>query len=351
MSELKTVYSTKEEIRDELIQFGIDAATADILAQQAKPAVWLETRKVDDEAAIAIGATKLGGRPDLPANTALPRRPAYPDAEKRTNYIREEISDPDKAWSWAKPEQREEIRQEAIEHIRMVESEQPLSFVAQINLAEMWAAGTLDPDIPQRGIVSIFYDMVEQPWGFAPSDRIGFAILFHEDDSKLVRRDEPDELRSLPSSYRLSPVACTAHPCITPLPLKSAQYSDLGLSGKLTDQLWDWWSEDAHLYSSENGEDWKCHHIGGWATPVQGDMQIECALVSAGHNCDAFAYKDSALASIRATAADWLLLAQIGTDEKGGMMWGDDGQLYVWIRRDDLKARRFENAHLILQCY
>jgi len=33
------------------------------------------------------------------------------------------------------------------------------------------------------------------------------------------------------------------------------------------------------------------------------------------------------------------------------MMWGDNGQLYVWIRREDLIARRFEAARFILQCY
>lgn len=32
------------------------------------------------------------------------------------------------------------------------------------------------------------------------------------------------------------------------------------------------------------------------------------------------------------------------------MMWGDLGRLYFWIRDDDLAARRFEKAWLILQC-
>ena len=81
-------------------------------------------------------------------------------------------------------------------------------------------------------------------------------------------------------------------------------------------------------------------------------MQIECALVSAGHSTgDAKAYRDPAMQSIRNTAPEWLLLAQIGTDEKANMMWGDSGQLYVWIRREELRARNFNKARIILQCY
>lgn len=31
-------------------------------------------------------------------------------------------------------------------------------------------------------------------------------------------------------------------------------------------------------------------------------------------------------------------------------MWGDAGMLYYGIRFEDLKARRFEQANVILQC-
>ena len=61
--------------------------------------------------------------------------------------------------------------------------------------------------------------------------------------------------------------------------------------------------------------------------------------------------KAQALQEVRDTATQWLLLMQIGTDEKAGMGWGDDGQLYLWIRRDDLRAQRFDQARLVLQCY
>jgi uncharacterized protein YwqG len=348
------MFRTKDDICNDLIKAGIDTATADLLAQQAKPAVWLETHEVEDEAQIPIGATKIGGRPDLPEGVAWPMRPPWPDAEKRTKDLRKKVANPDKAWSWAKPEKRKEFCQNALDSIRRIESEQPLSFIAQINFAELWATGPLDADMPKQGILSIFYDIVEGAWGFNTQDRTGFVILFHDEVAKSwTRRDEPDELRNLPPDSRFAPLACSLHACITPLPPEEAQYDQLGLSEALMEQIWhDWrWSENGPQ-TKENGNDWQCHHIGGWPTPVQNGMQTECALTHAGHYCGTpDAYKDPALASIRATATDWLLLAQIGTDEKGDMSWGDNGQLYLWIRRDDLKARHFENAWLILQCY
>ncbi len=80
-------------------------------------------------------------------------------------------------------------------------------------------------------------------------------------------------------------------------------------------------------------------------------MQIECALVNAGHDCGR-GYDISDLASLRTTATEWLLLAQIDSDDHNdGWMWGDSGRLYLWIKRGDLLARRFERAHLMVQCY
>jgi hypothetical protein len=45
---------------------------------------------------------------------------------------------------------------------------------------------------------------------------------------------------------------------------------------------------------------------------------------------------------IRATAGEWLLLAQISSNQKSAMSLGLYGRFSVWIRRQDLVARRFE---------
>jgi uncharacterized protein YwqG len=44
-------------------------------------------------------------------------------------------------------------------------------------------------------------------------------------------------------------------------------------------------------------------------------------------------------------------LLQVDSDDAAGMMWGDAGMLYFWIRDDDLAARRFDRAWCVMQCY
>jgi uncharacterized protein YwqG len=47
----------------------------------------------------------------------------------------------------------------------------------------------------------------------------------------------------------------------------------------------------------------------------------------------------------------WRLLLQVDTDDAPGMMWGDAGRLYYWIREADLAALRFEQTRVVAQCY
>jgi uncharacterized protein YwqG len=77
----------------------------------------------------AVGASKLGGVPDLPRNFQIP------------------------AGSTA------------------------FDFLLQVNLSE---ASPLDqtPSLPKSGLLSFFYDLKEQPWGFDPKHLSGFHVHF-----------------------------------------------------------------------------------------------------------------------------------------------------------------------------
>lgn len=113
-------------------------------------------------------------------------------------------------------------------------------------------------------------------------------------------------------------------PCVTALLLESAQSGSQGLAldEGPRDRFVKWWFDEAQNAASSGGEDGGCLRICGRPTPVQGDMQAECALVAAGHCCgDGDAYANEATLAVRNIAAQWLLLLQIGNDEKGGMGW------------------------------
>src|SRR5262245_17272537 len=69
--------------------------------------------------------------------------------------------------------------------------------------------------------------------------------------------------------------------------------------------------------------------LGGYPDQIQGDMMLECALVSAGLYCgDASAYRDPRLPAFRKHAREWRLILQVPSAEGAGMMWGDLGYLY-----------------------
>ncbi len=346
------MFTSVDQIAAALVGAGLTKTDAEEIAKHAKPCVWLETESIASEDGIALGATKIGGRPDLPAGIDWPVRPPYPNADRIERY-RRQIEDPKKYWSWATPAQREEFSRDCAQTIKILEKPFPLAFVAQIDFAEAWRAGPLDPDFPKNGLLSIFYDALESPWGYDPADHVGTRVLFHTSDAgQMTRRELPAELAAATQFAPFPPLRCQAHACLALLPMETADFASLDLAPEIADALGEWWGEDDNMYATEGGSNWKCHRVGGWPTPVQGDMQTECALVAAGHYCGSGdAYRDPGTEAVRASAREWVLLAQIGTDEKAQIVWGDNGQLYVWIRREDLAARRFEAARIVQQCY
>jgi uncharacterized protein YwqG len=94
------------------------------------------------------------------------------------------------------------------------------------------------------------------------------------------------------------------------------------------------------------------HQILGSRHVVQGDMALECQLVTNGlYTGDASGYKDSRRLELEPGSADWTLLLQIDSDDNANMMWGDAGMLYVWIRRHVLAARNFDKVWTDLECF
>ena len=326
-------YTDSQQIAQALEPMLQDKALCAQLAAYAKPAVWLQTHLPAPEAGVALGRSKFGGLPDLPAGHHWPQRHAYPDVAQRGQYPRAS----ERAHAWR------------------LGAEFPLNFLAQINFAEIWAAGALDDDFPRSGLLSVFYDLTEKPWGDELADAVGLQLLYHDEpDMVLQRLPLPDALAALPAHWHLTELACEPHACWTPLSIATVQWREVAqtMSREQQDSYADWRFADNGNGASADGADWCCHHLGGWPNPIQSEMQTQCALVDAGISCgNGDAFRDAQTQAVRDTADQWVLLLQIGTDDKGLLQWGDDGQVYLWMRREDLRARRFERARLVLQCY
>ena len=326
-------YTSPQQIAQALEPVLQDKALCAQLAAQAKPAVWFQTYLADGEPGIALGRSKFGGLPDLPVGYPWPQRSAYPDVAQRGKYPRAS----ERAHAWR------------------LGAEFPLNFLAQINFAEVWAAGPLDEDFPRSGLLSVFYDLTEKPWGDDPSDALGLQVLYHDEPGTTLQRlPLPDALQALPAHWHLTELACEPHACWTPLSFATVQWRKIAhtLSRDQQDSYADWRFDENGNAASADGADWCCHHLGGWPNPIQSEMQTQCALVDAGISCsNGDAFRDAQTKVVRDTADQWVLLLQIGTDDKGLLHWGDDGQVYLWIRREDLRARCFERTRLVLQCY
>jgi len=76
-------------------------------------------------------------------------------------------------------------------------------------------------------------------------------------------------------------------------------------------------------------------------------MEEQCQQVTQGLDREGATLKTDE----RISSTDWRLLLQVDTDNDAGMMWGDTGMLYFWIREQDARARDFSKVWMILQCY
>src|SRR5882724_6833123 len=112
---------------------------ASVLEEFSAPSV---AYSLEPETAAGVGDSKLGGGPDLPKDFKLPSAQA------------------------------------------------PIDFLLQINLAE---ASPFDQtaSLPKSGLLSFFYDLKEQPWGFDPTQLNGFRVHYIPAGAPLLRTPVP----------------------------------------------------------------------------------------------------------------------------------------------------------------
>jgi uncharacterized protein YwqG len=261
---------------------------ADSLVEMARPAV----RLVPDPAMLVRDrSTRLGGSPELPSSIAWPR-----------------------------------------------DDDDPLSFVAQVNLADV-APYEAEGLLPRDGLLSFFYAAVKQEaWGFDPADHGSAAVLYVPATAETHTREPPTDL-SHEGVFR--PVSLQPQAETTFAPWESYDVETLGMT-----------RDEGFAYAGICHErDDVIHRLLGHPDPVQGDMQVECQLVTNGLYCgDSTGYQDPRAADLRAGAAEWRLLLQIDSQDEAEMMWGDVGRIYYWITHADLVARDWALSWLILQC-
>jgi uncharacterized protein YwqG len=278
-----------------LSKAGLSKATAGRLAAVARPAVRFTSRALPEGSDAPLGASKLGGRPDVRSGFAWPRKDG-----------------------------------------------RPLAFVAQVDLADL-ARYPFCAVLPTRGVLGFFYDVEGGAWGFDPKDRGSWLVHFEPDPGGLQPCSPPAEA----GSETVFPASTLTPEEVETLPgTESTTFEGLGFEEAEADR----YREFLDAIGEEEREA-TAHRVLGHASAIQGDMQLECQLVSNGLYCgDASGYTDPRARTLEAGAGRWQLLMQVDTDDGAGMMWGDCGRLYFWITEEALARRAFDEAWMILQC-
>lgn len=219
--------------------------------------------------------------------------------------------------------------------------EKPMSFVAQINLTEI-KAFDLDNKLPNEGILYFFYDAEQSTWGFDPKDKDCSKVYFYKGSlENLERKKRPADLEDYHGFY-----SCKLNFQNT---FNLPDYFSNLMEGIEMNE------DDTEKYfkiKEEIKQGEIINKILGHSDNIQGGMELECELVTNGLYCgNQSGYDDSNAADLAKNVDSWNLLFQIDSNEdEAGMMWGDCGRLYFWIKDDDLREEKFENAWLILQC-
>ncbi|MFC7441061.1 YwqG family protein [Laceyella putida] len=248
--------------------------------------------EVVEPGSLPTGSSKIGGRPELP---------------------------PDFEWPWV----HEKVT--LVEENGPVEKvfSNPLMFVAQINLADLAA---IKPDLfPNNGILYFFddYNGSEEGWK---------VIYYDGPMDNLVRIKHPEEneeekidLRCY-NDIRLN--ECSIRFCpewMLPLTENEKVWSIMS-----PERLGDRYQEQKEIYNNlldqirSLSPSRYFHRILGypdawevWDLTYTGEQEKE----------------------------EWLLLLQLGDDNRAMMSWGDGGCLNYWIRPEDLKNKYFNNIY------
>lgn len=284
---------TRERMHELIIAAGLPEYADEIVAD-ARPSVHLTLDCTVDEVDIPVGASKMGGSPDVPDGFEYPM------------------------WKG-----------------------QYLSFIAQIRLSDA-KPYDLEDLLPESGMLYFFYentqyilehglkDDIDAPYKVVylpdeatPLNRIPHPVSYYSFDFQGETRTRGTEVyRGCPITFEVEwTPRCDGH--------KGSQQRSIEIYTPEYDRYWGgdggwWWAVEEELAEP-------MHRLVGAETDIQTNFSM---------------MQNASAAWELGTEDDWLLLLQVHTDDDTGFEWDDGGVIYFLIHRDDLKARRFDRVWL-----
>lgn len=209
--------------------------------------------------------------------------------------------------------------------------EGPLAFLAQFDL--QLAHETGGPDwLPGLGAIYLFHD---ERWGTIDQVRIVHST------------DEPDAPRSPPAAlkpglrYLERRVEMIRQASIPSLDWLNEDVRTIDISDSELDEL-------ANLPDADLGSG-PMHKLGGFPNEIQEEqLALSCEHAVRGLE---YRFGKPVAPEIEAASGEWRLLAQIDSDSKLKMNWGDGGMFYVFIRETDARAGDFSKTVTLSQTH
>lgn len=218
--------------------------------------------------------------------------------------------------------------------------DKPLAFLCQIDLGVIPKAACTN-NLPAAGLLYFFYDQEQRTWGFDPKDRGSWKVVYVNNGSDLKPVNPP---AGLMNEYIYTEKYIEFSETLIYPDWQDERICKLNLDDSQSDEYFE--------LCASVFEDQPAHQLLGYPAPVQGnDMDLESQLVSNGLYCgDATGYNDPKAKVLESGRHEWTLLLQLDSDNDAGMMWGDEGMLYFWIREEDLENKNFNHVWMKLQC-
>ena len=228
-----------------------------------------------------------------------------------------------------------------------ITKERPLIFMAQFNLKDVKTNDT-ENLLPETGILSFFYEVMSMPWGFSPEDDGAAKVFYFPEEEDLIPMDIPDDMDEdvVMPEFSVALERRISMPAVGDFPAEA------------TDMEFEW--EEYEECCKECGysfDEWGAlTKLLGYPDTIQSPMEEECEALARGYRLgcpeDFKVIPEDIWKEIKEKSKDWILLFQMGTIESDDMeyMFGDCGHIYFWIRKQDLKSKRFDHIWLVLQC-
>lgn len=221
----------------------------------------------------------------------------------------------------------------------------PLSFIASIDCAAI-SSMPLDISLPRTGTLLFFYFDGQADGSIAtvdcwePATLAGARVLHLAPGHAVVPRECPAGI----TPYRR--VELAAEPVVT---FAGFEHPDLhaaflACGEDLRSFLDHPVNGEAFVQALSERHAGPGHQVGGYAAPVQGPVEYEAAIAALGGRPRVGDHR------LKGEQARWTLLAQIESDGRAGMMWGDCGTLYWLARREEMTSTCLPPTSFTWQC-